>query len=154
MEKVEITVLNNVKDDAIRNYRLFKWELVEEKAGLKETTLTFSRNNEVSYYQELVKLENRFNQVYSIPSWTSYVLIGLTLIYVTTIMILWLTHILNFDKSIVIIILAIPTAVLLLLNVFLSFLRNKELMKHINKKEEKYKIYQQKIDELINKSQK
>ncbi len=31
MEKVEIKVLNNVKEDAKRNYQLFKWVLVEEK---------------------------------------------------------------------------------------------------------------------------
>ena len=150
MEKIEIKVLNNVKDDAIRNYRLFKWELLEEKSDLKETTLIFSRDNEVSYYNQLVKLENKFNNIYTIPSWIQYLLVGITLIYVTVIMILWLTKIMNFDKSIIVIILAIPTAILLLLNVFFSYLRNKQLNNHINKKEEKYKIYQDKVDELIN----
>ena len=52
MEKVEITVLNNVKDDAIRNYRLFKWELVEEKAGLKENTFD---GNEYTEYGNIME---------------------------------------------------------------------------------------------------
>ena len=148
MEKVEIKVLNNVKDDAIRNYELFKWKLVEQTPDLKETTLVFERDNEVSYYPELVKLENKFNKVFSIPGWLFYVLIGITLVYVTTIAILWLTHVLNVDKGILVIIIAIPTGVLLLLNVFLTYLRNKEMDYHINKKEEKYRIYQEKVDKI------
>ena len=153
MEKTTISVLNNVKDDAIRNYRLFKWELVEEIGGLKETTLTFSRNDEVSYYKDLVKLENKFNRVYSIPNWIQYILVGIALVYVTTIMILWLTHVFTFDKSIIAIVLAVPTAVILLINVGISYLRNKQMLNHINNKEAKYKIYQEKVDQLINKSQ-
>ena len=148
MEKVEIKVLNNVKDDAIRNYELFKWKLVEQTPDLKETTLVFERDNEVSYYPELVKLENKFNKVFSIPGWLFYVLIGITLVYVTTIAILWLTHVLNVDKGILVIIIAIPTGILLLLNVFLTYLRNKEMDYHINKKEEKYRIYQEKVDKI------
>lgn len=148
MEKVEIKVLNNVKDDAIRNYELFKWKLVEQTPDLKETTLVFERDNEVSYYPELVKLENKFNKVFSIPGWLFYVLIGITLVYVTTIAILWLAHVLNVDKGILVIIIAIPTGVLLLLNVFLTYLRNKEMDYHINKKEEKYRIYQEKVDKI------
>ena len=149
MEKVEIKVLNNVKDDAIKNYELFKWKLVEQVPDLKETTLVFVRDNEVSYYPELVKLENKFNKVFSIPGWLFYVLIAITLVYVTTIAILWLTHVLNVDKGVLVIIIAIPTGILLLLNVFLTYLRNKEMDYHINKKEEKYRIYQEKVDRII-----
>ena len=148
MEKVEIKVLNNVKDDAIRNYQLFKWQLVEEKSDLKETTLVFERDNEKSYYPQLVELENKFNKVYSIPSWIFYVLIGLTLVYVTTIAILWLTKALNVEKSVMVLILAIPTGILLLINVFVSYLRNKEMDYHLNKKEEKYRKYQEKVDKI------
>ena len=148
MEKVEIKVLNNVKDDAIKNYQLFKWNLVEEKNDLKETTLVFERDNEVSYYNELVKLEDKFNKVYSIPGWLFYVLVGITLIYVTTIAILWLTHTLPMEKSQMILLLAIPTGVLLLINVFLTYLRNKEMDYHLNKKDEKYRKYQEKIDKI------
>ena len=148
MEKVEIQVLNNVKDDAIRNYQLFKWQLVEEKSDLKETTLVFERDNEKSYYPQLVELENKFNKVYSIPSWIFYVLIGLTLVYVTTIAILWLTKALNVEKSVMVLILAIPTGILLLINVFVSYLRNKEMDYHLNKKEEKYRKYQEKVDKI------
>lgn len=149
MEKVEIKVLNNVKEDAKRNYELFKWVLVEEKEDLKETTLVFQRDDQVSYYPELVKLENQFNKVYSIPGWLGYLFIGLILVYVTTIAILWLTHILNVEKSVMIIILAVPTGVFLLANVFISYLRSRQMFNHINKKEEKYAKYQRKIDELI-----
>ena len=149
MEKVEIKVLNNVKDDAIKNYELFKWKLVEQVPDLKETTLVFERDNEVSYYPELVKLENKFNKVFSIPGWIFYLLIAITLVYVTTVAILWLTHVLNVEKGILVIIIAIPTGILLLLNVFLTYLRNKEMDYHINKKEEKYRIYQEKVDRII-----
>ena len=148
MEKVEIKVLNNVKDDAIRNYELFKWKLVEQVPDLKETTLVFERDDEVSYYPELVKLENKFNKVFSIPGWIFYLLIAITLVYVTTVAILWLTHVLNVEKGILVIIIAIPTGILLLLNVFLTYLRNKEMDYHINKKEEKYRIYQEKVDKI------
>ena len=148
MEKVEIKVLNNVKDDAIRNYQLFKWQLVEEKVDLKETTLVFERDNEVSYYQELIKLEEKFNKVYSIPGWLLYVFVGLTALYVSIIAILWLTHNLPMEKQQMIILLAVPTGVMLLLNVFLSYLRSKEMERHLNKKEEKYQQYQKKVDEI------
>ena len=150
MEKIEIKVLNNVKADAIRNHRLFKWELVEEKPDLKETTLVFQRDNTVSYYKELVKLEKDFNKIYSIPSWISYIVLGITLIYVTIIAILWLTHVINVDKSIIAIIIAIPAGVMLLVNVFLTFLRNKEYKNHIEHIEDKYQKYQKKVDKLTN----
>ena len=148
MEKIEIKVLNNVREDAKRTHQLFKWKLVEEKIDLKETTLVFERDNEVSYYPQLVKLENSFNKVYTLPSWLSYVLIGLTLVYVTAIMILWLTKVLNLEKQYVVIILAIPTGILLLLNVLLTYLRNRELSKFTTKKEERYQKYQSLVDEL------
>ena len=149
MEKIEIKVLNNVKEDAKKNYQLFKWVLVDEKEDLKETTLTFQRDDQVPYYQELVKLENKFNKVYSIPGWVGYSLIGLILVYVTTIAILYLTHIINVEKQLLILILAIPTGLLLLLNVFISYLRSKEMNYHLTKKEEKYVKYQKKVDELV-----
>ena len=148
MEKVEIKVLNNVKDDAIRNYQLFKWQLVEEKHDLKETTLVFERDNEVSYYNELVKLEEKFNKVYSFPGWILYILVGLTALYVSIVAVLWLIHNLPMEKQQMIILLAVPTGVMLLLNVFLSYLRSKEMERHINKKEEKYQQYQRKVDEI------
>lgn len=151
MEKIEIKVENNIRDDAIRNYQLFKWELVNEQKDLKETTLTFSRDNEVPYYNELVKLENQFNKIYTIPSWISYVLIVLTLVYVSVIAILWLTHVFPFDKSIIAIILAIPTGIFLLLNVLVSYLRSRQFDNHVKHKEEKYQKYQEKVNELINK---
>ena len=47
-----------------------------------------------------------------------------------------------------IIILAVPTGILLLLNVFFTYLRNKEMDYHINKKEEKYRSYQEKVDKI------
>lgn len=148
MEKVEIKILNNVKEDAKRNYQLFKWELVEEKEDLKETTLIFQRDNEVPYYNELVKLENKFNKVYTIPGWIGYSIIGLILVYVSVIAILWLTHIINVEKQYFMLILAIPTGVLLLANVFISYLRSRQMFNHLNKKEEKYAIYQKKIDKI------
>ena len=151
MEKIEIKVLNNVKADAIRNHQLFKWVLVDEKPDLKETTLVFERDNEVSYYNDLVKLEKNFNKVYSIPGWVSFVVLGLTLVYVTIIAILWLTHVINVDKSMIAIIMALPAGVMLLVNVFLTFLRNKEFRNHIEHIEEKYQKYQKKVDELVKK---
>ena len=149
MERTEIKVLNNVKEDAIKNYELFKWKLVEQKPDLKETTLVFERDNEVSYYQELVNLEEKFNKVYTIPSWLFYVFIGITLGYVSVMAILWLTKVINIEKGYFVIILAIPSGILLLLNVFFTYLRNKEMDNHINKKDEKYRIYQEKVDKLV-----
>ena len=148
MERTEIKVLNNAKDDAIRNYELFKWKLEEQKVDLKETTLVFSRDNKMEHYEEIVKLENKFNNIYTIPSWISYLLIGLTLVYVSLIAILWLTKVLNLEKSYIVILLAVPTGIFLLLNVFLSYLRNRQLDNHIKNKEEKYRLYQEKIDKL------
>ena len=78
-----------------------------------------------------------------------YSLIGLILVYVTTIAILYLTHIINVEKQLLILILAIPTGILLLLNVFISYLRSKEMNYHLTKKEEKYAKYQKKVDELV-----
>ena len=148
MEKIEIKVLNNVKEDAKKNYQLFKWILVEEKEDLKETTLVFQRDDQVSYYSALVKLENKFNKVYSIPGWIAYALIGLILLYVTTIAILWLTHIIDVEKKYLILLLAIPTGLLLLGNVFITYLRSKEMDYHLNNKSEKYAKYQKRVDEL------
>ena len=149
MEKAEIKVLNNVKEDAKRNYQLFKWVLIEETNGLTETTLVFERDDTAPYYQDLVKLENKFNKVYTIPGWLPFVFVGLILAYVTTMAILYLTHVINVEKSIFVVILAIPTGILLLLNVFITFLRNKQMFDYVNKKEEKYQKYQQMVDQIV-----
>ena len=69
--------------------------------------------------------------------------------YVSLIAILWLTHVLDVDKGKLVIILAIPTGALLLANVGLSYLRTKQMNDHIVNKENKYKIYQDKIDQLF-----
>ena len=149
MEKVEIKVLNNVKKDAIRSYELFLWRLEEEKNDLKESTLVFSRDDQVSYYPELVRLEKQFNKVYSIPGWASYILIGIALVYVSVMAILWLTHVITLDKSYFAIAIAVPTGVLLLINVLFTYLRNKQLNNFLNTKEERYKKYQEKVNQLI-----
>lgn len=151
MEKVEIKVLNNVKKDAIRSYELFLWRLEEEKNDLKESTLVFSRDDQVSYYPELVRLEKQFNKVYSIPSWASYILIGIALVYVSVMAILWLTHVITSDKSYFAIIIAVPTGVLLLINVLFTYLRNKQLNNFLNTKEDRYKKYQEKVNQLMSK---
>lgn len=148
MDKTEIKVLNNVKEDAKRNFQLFKWNLVSEHNDLKETTLVFERDENMPHYFEITKLEERFNRVYSIPSWIFYSLIVLTLIYVSIMTILWFTKVINVEKHIFVIILAIPTGLLLLLNVFLSFLRTRQMSNHLNHKEEKYQKYQKLIDNL------
>ena len=151
MEKVEIKVLNNVKKDAIRSYELFLWRLEEEKNDLKESTLVFSRDDQVSYYPEVVRLEKQFNKVYSIPGWASYVLIGIALVYVSVMAILWLTHVITLDKSYFAIAIAVPTGVLLLINVLFTYLRNKQLNNFLNTKEERYKKYQEKVNQLMSK---
>ena len=151
MEKVKIQVLNNVAKDAIRNYTLFEWKLVEQKEDLKETTLVFERDDETPYYHELVKLENDFNKVYSIPAFVPYIFIILTLLYVSTMAILWLTHVINVEKVVFVIMLAIPTGILLLLNVFVTFLRTRQMNYHLTKKEEKYQKYQKKVNEVMGK---
>ncbi|MCR5184832.1 MAG: hypothetical protein K6C32_01975 [Bacilli bacterium] len=148
MSKVTITVLNNTRDDAIKNYQLFEWKLIEEKKDLKETTLTFERDENTPYYPELVALEEKFHKVYTFPSWLSYVLIAITLIYVSVIAILWISHVIDVKKEILVIILAIPTGVLLLINTGLSFLRSRQMNHHILHKEEKYQEYAKKIEEI------
>ena len=148
MEQVEIKVLNNVKDDAIKNYQLFRWVLVKETPGLKETTLVFERDDSMKHYNEIKKLETKFNNVYTIPSFLPYVFVVITLIYVSVIAILWLTHVLDVEKSILVVILAIPSGVLLLANVLITFLRQRQMNYHLNKKEEKYEKYKKLIEEL------
>lgn len=148
MEKTTITIKNNVKEDCKKNYQLFEWTLLEEKNDLSETTLTFFRDNEVPYYQELVKLENRFNNVYTIPSWISYILIGLILIYVSLMAILFISKAIDIKKEMFVLILAVPTGILLLTNIFISYLRHKQLMEHINNKEKKYLKYQSLIEQI------
>ena len=90
MEKTVIKVLNNVKEDAIKNYTMFKWTLVDEHPDLKETTLTFERDDSLPYYQKLVALETKFNNVYTIPSWLGFAFIFVILGYVTTLLLLLL----------------------------------------------------------------
>ena len=152
MEKVEIKVLNNVAKDAIRNYTLFDWKLIEQKEDLSETTLVFERDDQTPYYHEIVKLENDFNKVYSIPAIVPYIFIIITLFYVSIMTVLWLTHVLNIEKIVFVVILAIPTGILLLLNVFVTYLRTRQMTYHLTRKEEKYQKYQKKVNEIMGKN--
>lgn len=84
MEKVTKRTKDNLKHILARQMKMFDWVVEGEKRVNKlDTELTFTRDDEVPYIEELRKLEKEYFKSQLIPNWIPSVVAGLAFVFLT-----------------------------------------------------------------------
>ena len=127
---------------------LFDWRLVkEEKKENAPSILTFERNNETPYYQEMVEIEKETSPRL-IPFWVLIIFVAVAFALVTTSLIITLLKVPGFDALKCFLIFFIPASLCLAADVLIFYLRSKQLMKYLQNEKEIVSNAEQKMAEL------
>ena len=136
MEKSQRKVNSYTVTRAVYLMGLFDWKLVnEEKHENAPSILTFERDENVPYYQEMVEVEKETSPRL-LPFWTLIIPVALAFIAMTVYLILYLALRPNFDSLKMFYFFFIPSMVLLLGDTLLFYLRSKQLMRYLKNEEE------------------
>ena len=115
---------------------LFDWHLVkEDKKENAPSILTFERDNNTPYYQEMVEIEKETSPKF-IPFWVLIIFVAVAFALVTACLIISLLKIPGFDTLKCFLIFFIPASVCLSADVLLFYLRSKQLMKYLQNEKE------------------
>ena len=136
MEKCQRKVNSYTVTRAVYLMGLFDWKLVnEEKHENAPSILTFERDENVPYYQEMVEVEKETSPRL-LPFWTLIIPVALAFIAMTVYLILYLALRPNFDSLKMFYFFFIPSMVLLLGDTLLFDVRSKQLMRYLKNEEE------------------
>ena len=148
METCQRKVNSYSVDRSVYLMGLFDWKLVkEEKKENAPSLLTFERNNEVPYYQEMVAIEKETSPKL-IPFWVLLIFVGIAFCLITASLIISLLKIPGFDALKCFLIFFIPAALCLSLDVVIFYLRSKQLLKYLDSEKEIVKNAEVKMAEL------
>lgn len=127
---------------------LFDWRLVnEEKHENAPSILTFERDENVPYYQEMVAVEKETSPKL-LSFWIFVAIVAVAFLTMTTYLILFLALRPNFDALKYFYIFFIPAIVLLLLDTLLFYLRSKQLMKYLQNEDSIVKNAEEKMRQI------
>ena len=127
---------------------LFDWRLVkEDKKENAPSILTFERDTNTPYYQEMVEIEKETSPKF-IPFWVLIIFVALAFALVTTCLIISLLMVPGFDTLKCFLIFFIPASVCLSVDVLLFYLRSKQLMKYLQNEKEIVANAESKMAEL------
>lgn len=145
-------VNNNEIDDFIQTMSVFEWTLTSKDINGYKTILTFEREKDTPFYQEVVNLEKKWKKETNFPSWPNYllVLISFTLITIYLVfllnskddegkMLFNITHFLSF---------MLPGLLFLLSSVIYTIVRGRKIHSIIENYYEKRREYQLLIKSL------
>ena len=127
---------------------LFDWKLIsEEKKENAPSILTFERNENVPYYQEMVEIEKETSP-HLLPFWVLAVPVSIAFIIMTVFLILFLAMKESFDAKANLFFFLIPSMVLLLTDTLLFYYRSRQLMKYLQNEDTIVKEAEDKIKQL------
>ena len=145
-------VKNNEIDDTIQTMATFDWNLISKDINGYKTVLTFEREKDTPYYQEVISLEKKWKKETSFPSWPNYLLVLVSFILITIYLVFLLnskddegkllfniTHFLSF---------MLPGLIFLLLAVLYTIIRGRKIRYIIENYYEKRREYQLLINSL------
>ena len=146
MEEKVIKASKENRDLVIDKHKLFEWKVDKEEVKGTQSVLTFSRDNEVPYYRQLVELENQFPEYKFLPFILIIIFAALAFISITVLLIVFLA---NRDlASTYWLAFIIPSGVFLVIAMVFTFLRMRTLDKVINEKRQKESEFALKIKKL------
>lgn len=127
---------------------LFDWRLVkEDKKENAPSILTFERNNETPYYQEMVEIEKETSPKL-LPFWVLLIFVAVAFALVTASLIISLLKVPGFDPLKTFLIFFIPASTCLFIDVILFYLRSRQLMKYLQNEKEIVANAENKMAEL------
>ena len=148
MEKCQRKVNSYSVTRSVYLMGLFNWKLVnEEKHDNAPSILTFERDENVPYYQEMVEIEKEVSP-HLIPFAIVVVPVSLAFIVMTVYLILALAMKGTFDAKANLFYFLVPAMLLLLVDTFLFFFRSRQLMKYLQNEEKIVKEAEEKMKAL------
>lgn len=127
---------------------LFDWRLVkEDKKENAPSILTFERNNETPYYQEMVEIEKETSPKL-LPFWVLLIFVAVAFALVTASLVISLLKVPGFDPLKTFLIFFIPASICLFIDVILFYLRSRQLMKYLQNEKEIVANAENKMAEL------
>ena len=127
---------------------LFDWRLVkEDKKENAPSILTFERETDTPYYQEMVEIEKETSPKLS-PFWVLIIFVGIAFSLVTASLIITLLKVEGFDALRCFLIFFIPASLCLFIDVVLFYLRSKQLLKYLESEKEIVKQAEEKMAAL------
>lgn len=148
MEKCQRKVNSYSVTRSVYLMGLFNWKLVEEeKHDNAPSILTFERDENVPYYQEMVEIEKETSPRL-IPFVLVIIPVALAFVVMTVYLILVLVLRGSFDAKANLFYFLIPAMLLLLTDTFLFFIRSRQLMKYLQDEEKIVKQAEEKMKAL------
>ena len=127
---------------------LFDWRLVkEDKKENAPSILTFERDNETPYYQEMVEIEKETSPKL-LPFWVLLIFVAVAFALVTASLIISLLKVPGFDPLKTFLIFFIPASICVFIDVILFYLRSRQLMKYLQNEKEIVANAENKMAEL------
>ena len=148
METCQRKVNSHAVTRSIYLMGLFDWRLVkEDKKENAPSLLTFERDTNTPYYQEMVEIEKETSPKL-IPFWVLIIFVAFAFALVTTSLIITLLKVPGFDALKCFLIFFIPAALCLSVDVVIFYLRSKQLLKYLENEKEIVKQAEDKMAAL------
>lgn len=148
METCQRKVNSHAVTRSIYLMGLFDWRLVkEDKKENAPSLLTFERDTNTPYYQEMVEIEKETSPKL-IPFWVLIIFVAIAFALVTTSLIITLLKVPGFDALKCFLIFFIPAALCLSVDVVIFYLRSKQLLKYLENEKEIVKQAEDKMAAL------
>ena len=127
---------------------LFDWRLVkEDKKDNAPSILTFERDTNTPYDQEMVEIEKETSPKL-LPFWVLLIFVAVAFALVTASLIISLLKVPGFDPLKTFLIFFIPASICLFIDVILFYLRSRQLMKYLQNEKEIVANAENKMAEL------
>ena len=125
---------------------LFDWKLIsEEKTQNGPSILTFERDENTPYYEEMVEIEKEASPKL-LPFWILILFVAIAFALITTALIMALTKVM--DPIVCFLAFFIPASIFLAADVLVFYLRSKQLLKYLNNEKEIVKQAEEKMKAL------
>ena len=148
METCQRKVNSHAVSRSVYLMGLFDWRLVkEDKKENAPSMLTFERETDTPYYQEMVEIEKETSPKF-LPFWVLIVFVAIAFALVTACLIISLLKVPGFDTLKCFLIFFIPASVCLSVDVLLFYLRSKQMMKYLQSEKEIVANAERKMAEL------
>ena len=148
METCQRKVNSHAVTRSIYLMGLFDWRLVkEDKKENAPSLLTFERDTNTPYYQEMVEIEKETSPKL-IPFWVLIIFVAIAFALVTTSLIITILKVPGFDALKCFLIFFIPAALCLSVDVVIFYLRSKQLLKYLENEKEIVKQAEDKMAAL------
>lgn len=148
METKEVVVNINDAKLTLDKYLLFVYKCVEQKTQGRNIYFKFQRDDEVSYIDELRKLEASY-PTYKIGTMSMVSLMPIVAIALVTIfLVVYLTNRSSFNFTLMFSLLMIPALLVLVLTVLLTIFRLKRIRRIDTEKPKVDEEYKEKIEQL------